>query len=109
MLNTNYKFGQVYKLADQVLPETEKVQFQNIFSNNNGGVSLLAFVKDQELPEHFAPAEVMVLVLEGSIQFTMLEDPHTIHTGEYILMGPAVPHKVKALENAKVALIKLKP
>lgn len=109
MLETGYKFGEVKMLADQVIATDEKVNFRRIFENACGGVSLLAFRSGQKLDKHTAPAEVMVCVLEGEIEFTMIDMPHTIKAGEFMLMGAGVPHSVKANSDSKVMLIKVKP
>lgn len=107
MLETNYKFGEVNKLA-QIENEDTRVSFKNIFTNNNGGVSLVAFRKGQKLDTHTAPEEVMVNVLEGEIEFTMIDTPHRIKAGEFMLMGENVPHKVFAVNDSLVMLIKIK-
>lgn len=109
MLQTDYKFGEVIDLASQLESTDEKVQFKNVFGNANGGVTLLAFKTGQRLTTHIAPAEVMVFVLEGEIEFTMLETPHVIKSGEFMLMGADVPHGVLAKSDSKVVLIKVKP
>lgn len=109
MLDTDYKFGEVHKLASQVENGLDRVQFKKIFDNANGGVSLLAFKAGQKLDEHLAPAEVMVCVLEGEIGFTMIDQLHTIKAGEFMLMGSGVPHSVAANADSKVMLIKIKP
>ena len=108
MLQTEFKFGEVYELASQVEHKNDKVNFKGVWSNDNGGVSLLAFKAGQNLPQHIAPAEVMVYVLEGEIEFTMIDKTHTLKAGEFILMGENVPHSVAAKTDSKVALIKVK-
>lgn len=109
MLQTDYKFGEVNTLANQIEASDEKVQFKNVFTNNNGGVTMLAFKAGQELSTHTAPAEVMVCVAEGEIEFTMLDKPHTIKAGQFLLMGQDVAHSVRATMDSKVMLIKIKP
>lgn len=109
MINTEYKFGEVHVLANQIESGDDKVHFQNIFSNNNGGVVLVAFKAGQKLDTHTAPAEVMVNVIEGEIEFTMLDKPHTLKAGEFLLMGADVAHSVAAKSDAKLMLIKVKP
>ena len=42
MLETEYKFAEVYDLAKQLDAAADRVQFKNIFNNANGGVALLA-------------------------------------------------------------------
>lgn len=109
MLETEYKFGEVYPLASQIETGTDRVRFRNIFSNTNGSVVLVAFKAGQQLDTHTAPAEVMVNVLEGEIEFTMLDRPHTIRAGEFLLMGADVPHSVIAKADSKMMLVKVKP
>lgn len=105
---TDFRFGEVYTLADQVEKTNEKVKFINILETSNGGVSLLAFEAGQYLDEHVAPAEVMVNVLEGEIEFDMAGIVHAIKAGEFLLMGQDVLHKVRAIRDSKVLLIKVK-
>lgn len=109
MIDTDYKFGEVHDFASQVGYGEGHVNFKGIFGNANGGVSLLAFKAGQKLDEHTAPAEVMVCVLEGEIVFTMIDRPHTIRAGEFMLMGAGVPHSVAANVDSKVMLVKVKP
>lgn len=108
MINTEYKFGEVHVLSSQVETAADKVQFKNIFSNENGGVVLVGFKAGQKLDTHVAPAEVMVSVLEGEVEFTVLDKPHTIKAGEFMLLGAGVPHSVEAKADTKIMLIKVK-
>ncbi|MCH5319410.1 MAG: cupin domain-containing protein [Paramuribaculum sp.] len=107
-MKTNYKFGEVCQLRQQVEAEQEKVGFKNIFETENGGVSLVAFKAGQKLDEHLAPAEVMVTVLEGEVEFTMLDNTKTLMAGEFMLMGANVPHSVYATADSMLMLVKLK-
>lgn len=109
MFETNYQFGEVNSLAEQIKAETDHVQFKNVFSNDNGGVVLVAFKAGQSLDTHIAPAELMVNVLEGEIEFTMNGESHTLRGGEFLLMGADVPHSVKAKAESKMMLVKVKP
>lgn len=108
MLKTDYKFGDVFTLASQVEKNDSKVEFKEIMNNDNGGIALLAFSAGLELPKHLAPAEVMVYVLEGEVEFTMIDRPLHLKRGELFLMGNGVPHSVRALTDAKVMLVKIK-
>lgn len=108
MLNTGYKFGEVKNLASQIQAGDDKVNFHGVFSNENGGVALLAFKAGQVLDTHLAPAELMVNVLEGEIEFTMIDDTHTLKSGDFILVGEGVPHSVVAKADSKLMLVKIK-
>lgn len=109
MLTSEVKFLEVKNLRDQISFETEKVNFVNVFENKHGGVSLLAFKAGQSLSEHQAPAEVMINVLEGAVEITVAGEPHTLRAGDFFLMGNAVKHSVKAVEDSKVMLVKVEP
>ena len=108
MLHTDYKFGEVINLKSQIEVNPTKVAFKEIFSNENGGVVLLGFEKDQELAEHLAPAELMITVLEGEIEFSVNGKPLILKDGDFLLVGKDVAHSVKAHSNAKVMLTKIK-
>lgn len=109
MLETELKFGEVHDLANQVKMDGDRVQFKNIFSNDNGGVVLVGFKAGQKLDAHMAPAELMVNVLEGSIEFTIVDKPHTIKAGEFLLVGANVLHSVVAKEDSRLMLVKVRP
>lgn len=108
MLQTAYKFGEVHQLTAQIEGGQDKVHFKGIFENCNGGVSLVAFKEGQGLAEHIAPAELMVCVVEGEIEFTVVDKPHTLKAGEFMLVGEGVAHSVVAKADSKMMLIKVK-
>lgn len=109
MLNTEYKFGEVHNLASQIESGIDKVHFHGIFSNENGGVVLLAFKAGQKLDTHTAPAEILVNVLEGEIVFTIQDKANSMKAGDFLLLGEGVAHNVYASTDAKVMLVKVKP
>lgn len=109
MLVTDYKFGEVNALANQIETGSDKVHFKHIFNNDNGGVALVAFKAGQSLDTHVAPADVMVNVLEGEIEFTILDKVHTLRGGEFLLLGANVPHSAAAMADSKMMLVKVKP
>lgn len=108
MLSTEYKFGEVHKLSEQIESGNDNVNFRHIFENTNGGVALVAFKIGQSLAEHVAPAEVMVYALEGEVEFTIMDKAHTLRGGEFLLLGEGVPHSVVANADSKIMLIKIK-
>lgn len=105
---TEFRFGEVHGLLDQVEKGHDKVHFKNIFETDNGGVALLAFEEGQKLDTHLAPTELMVTVLEGEIEFTMDGKPNDIKAGQFLLIGADVPHSVYARTDSKLMLVKIK-
>ena len=108
MLNTDYRFSEVYSLAAQIEAGTDKVHFKPVFSTDHGGVVLAAFKAGQKLDTHVAPAELMVNVLEGEIEFSVLGHHHRLQAGQFMLVGSGVEHSVAATTDAKLMLVKIK-
>lgn len=109
MLETDYKFNEVHHLTSQVEADSDRVHVKQIFSNDNGGVAVVAFKAGQKLDTHTAPAEVMVCVADGEVEFTVADRRLDLSHGDFFLMGANVPHSVVAKTDSKVMLIKVKP
>lgn len=107
MQTTNFKFGEVFRLAEQIDRNSESVTFRGVVNNAAGGIVLVAFSEGQALSTHLAPAELMVNVLEGEIEFTMNSKAHSMVAGDFLLVGKDVPHSVLAKTDAKMMLVKL--
>lgn len=107
MLETEYRFGEVHDLAAQIESAEDRVHFRNILSTCHGGAGLVAFKAGQTLDRHVAPAEVLVYVVEGEVEFTVADTPHTLSAGQFMLLGRDVPHSVVAVADSKVMLFKL--
>lgn len=108
-MKSAFKFGKVTTITELIDLDENKVQFQSIFETGHGGVVLLAFKKGQKLDRNLAPAELMVNVLEGEIEFIMNDSLNMLKQGDFILVGADVPHSVQALKDSKVILVKIKP
>ncbi|MCH5236810.1 MAG: cupin domain-containing protein [Muribaculaceae bacterium] len=107
-MKTNYRYGEIISLCNQVDYASDQVEFRQVFETSNGGVALLAFKEGQKLETHTSPFQVMVTVCEGEIDFTMLDETHLMKAGDALLMGANVAHSVKARANSKVLLVKIK-
>ena len=107
-MKTNYQFGEVFQLLNQVDFASDQVEFRQVFETANGGVALIALKAGQKLETHTAPFEVMVNVCEGEIDFTMLDRVHNLKSGDFLLMGADVAHSVNAKVDSKLMLVKVK-
>lgn len=50
----------------------------------------------------------MIYVVDGEVEFTMIDRKHLIKAGNFMLMGEGVPHSVIANTDSKVMLVKIK-
>jgi quercetin dioxygenase-like cupin family protein len=69
---------------------------------------LFAFDAGQELSEHTAPFDALVLVLEGALTLTIGGTPVRATPGTIVRMPASVPHAVYALEPTRMLLIMLR-
>jgi len=73
-----------------------------------GSLTLFAFDAGQELSEHTAPYDALVVVLEGSLTLTIGGTPVRATPGTIVRMPANVPHAVDAPEAARMLLVMLR-
>lgn len=95
------------KLKDELRYKDGEVVSKNVFSNDNGSVTLLAFDKGAMLARHSVESDVMVYVIEGQVEFEIEDQRQHLLSGNSILMPADTPHTVLALDRAKVLLIRI--
>lgn len=94
---------------------TQLIDYQNnsivsrvILKQTEGNVTLFAFSSGQELSEHTAPYDALVIGLEGKGIIGIDGNENILKSGEIILMPANHPHFLKALTNFKMMLIMIK-
>ena len=73
-----------------------------------GNLTLFAFDTGQELSEHTAPFDALVLVLEGRLTLTIAGVPVVAVPGTIVRMPANVPHAVEAMEPTRMLLLMLR-
>jgi quercetin dioxygenase-like cupin family protein len=73
-----------------------------------GNITLFAFDAGQELSEHTAPFDALVLVLEGAMKLTIGGQDVQATPGTVVLMPANTPHALVAAEPTRMMLIMLK-
>ena len=64
----------------------------------------ILFKKGQLMKEHKAPYPITVHILEGSIDFGVQGETHTMHKGAIIALEGNIPHDLTAKEDSIVRL-----
>lgn len=77
---------------------------RTLLKTDTGTLTLFAFDEGQELSEHTAPFNALVLVLDGSATLAIGGKPVSVKTGELVLMPANVPHAVRAGARFKMLL-----
>src|SRR5687767_12915500 len=100
--------AQILALAEMAAYQDGSVVSRQITKAEAGNVTLFAFDAGQELSEHTAPFDALVLVLEGALTLTIGGTPVRATPGTIVRMPASVPHAVYALEPTRMLLIMLR-
>jgi quercetin dioxygenase-like cupin family protein len=81
---------------------------RQVTKGEGGNITLFAFDKDQELSEHTAPFDALVIDLDGEADITIGGKSNPVKPGEMIIMPAGVPHALKAETRFKMLLVMIK-
>lgn len=100
----NIKQETVLPLANEVAVQPGQVVSKTLAQNPHLSVTLFAFDKGEEIGTHDSAGDAMVLVLEGTGQFTVDGVEYVVNPGESLIMPAQKPHAVFAKEAFKMLL-----
>jgi quercetin dioxygenase-like cupin family protein len=100
--------GEIFALDALVTATPHGIASRVLARSAAGNVTLFAFDAGEELSEHTAPFDALVLTLSGGLTLTIggqhsRTTPHTV-----VLMPANVPHAVLANERSLVLLLMLR-
>ena len=100
--------GEAYILSSLVSDTAHGIASRVLARTAAGNITLFTFGAGEELSEHTAPFDALVLTLSGAIVLTIggREVPTTADTA--VLMPANVPHAVRATESSRMLLIMLR-
>jgi quercetin dioxygenase-like cupin family protein len=91
-----------------ITPTAHGISSRILAKHAGGNVTLFAFDAGQELSEHTAPFDALMLVLAGALVITIGGQPVHARAGTVVRMPAGVPHAVDAAESARAMLIMLR-
>ena len=95
-------------LDSLVTPTAQGIASRVLARTAAGNITLFAFDADEELSEHTAPFDALVLTLSGALTLT-IGGREVRTTPQSIVRMPAnVPHAVRATEATRMLLIMLR-
>ena len=100
--------GELLALADLVTPTTKGIASRVLARTAAGNITLFAFDTGEDLSEHTAPFDALVLTLSGSLTLTIGGRKVTTTPLSLVLMPANVPHAVHATEASRMLLIMLR-
>jgi len=94
--------------ADLVDYQAGAVVSKTVVKKATGTVTLFAFDEGQELSEHTAPFDALVLLLDGEGEFRIAGKPQRVSSGGLLLLPANSPHAVKATRRFKMMLVMIR-
>ncbi len=100
--------GEAIPLASLITPTPHGIASRVLSRTSGGNLTIFAFAAGQELSEHTAPYDALVLVLEGRMTVTVGGVASTATAGTVLRMPANVPHAVAAAEPSRMLLLMLR-
>jgi quercetin dioxygenase-like cupin family protein len=100
--------GRVFRLGELVNYQTGAIVSREVISRKTGTVTVFAFDEGQQLSEHTAPFDAMVVGIDGDAEVFIGGEPNRVKSGDTIIMPANVRHALKAVGRFKMLLIMIK-
>lgn len=88
--------------------QPDAIVSKQLLKKVNGSVTLYAFDKDESLNESTSPVDILIYVLEGTIDLKVNGTSNLIKANEYFSLPSKIPYSIEAKEKAKVVLTIIK-
>ena len=96
-------------LLQSLVSPTDKGIASRVLARTAGGnVTIFAFDAGEELSEHTAPFDALVIVLEGAFLLTIAGEELRAEPSTIVRMPADVPHALRATEPGRLLLIMLR-
>lgn len=100
--------AQALNLADLVRYQPGAIVSREVLRKTAGTVTVFAFDDGQELSEHTAPFDALVVGIDGAADIAISGQAHRLNAGEMIIMPADKPHALKAIGRFKMALVMIR-
>lgn len=96
----------MYEISDLIPREYDKLQIRKLHKTNTVEVLAISLEKGFIFPEHTAPADVLLIVLEGEIDFHIHDESYSIREKQRFTFEADTPHWVAATKDATFLIIR---
>ena len=108
MTTTSLPPGEALALDSLISPTSRGIASRVLARTAAGNITLFAFDGGEELSEHTAPFDALVLTLSGAFDITIGGKVVRTTAQTVVLMPANVPHALTATEPARMLLIMLR-
>ena len=105
---TTLQPGELFALDTLVTATAQGIASRVLARTSAGNITLMAFDAGEELSEHTAPFDALVVTLSGSLALTIGGRDVQTTPQSAVLMPANVPHAVRATESSRIMLIMLR-
>ena len=98
-------FGEVHNLKDTIDYSKGAIVSKIVTKNKCGSTTLFSFDKGQNLSEHTAPFDAIVIIIDGKCEISIAGEKNSLTEGQMIVMPSNIPHALEATEAFKMILI----
>lgn len=88
--------------------QPDAIVSKQLLKKNNGTVTLYAFDKDESLNDSTSPFDILIHVLEGTIDLKVNGTSNLIKVNEYFQLPAKIPYSIEAKEKTKILLTVIK-
>jgi len=100
--------GRAVPLAGLAATQKGAIVSREILRKKTGTVTVFAFDDGEELSEHTAPFDALVIALDGESDATISGKRHRVKAGDMIVMPAQEPHALKAVGPFKMILVMIR-
>jgi len=79
-----------------------------VINRKAGSVTIFSFDKNEGLPEHTAPCDALVTILDGGCGVRVAGNTFPMKTGETIIFPEGVPYALSAVTQFKMSRVMIK-
>lgn len=88
--------------------QTDAIVSKQLLKKSNGTVTLYAFDKDESLNDSTSPFDILIHILEGTIDLKVNGTSNLIKVNEYFSLPAKIPYSIEAKEKTKLLLTVIK-
>ena len=107
-MSTTLPPGEALPIASLVTPTARGIASRVIARSAGGNITVFVFDEGEEVSEHSAPFDALVLTHEGTLELTVGGRPVTATPGTVVMLPANVPHALRATTAVRMLLIMLR-